>query len=148
MNRPSLVTYLMGNPLSLIGSWIAVLYVGYHALIGDGSYLLALVMAMVAASTGNASDRITKYKRWQREWNGMAPDAAPRRPFRLLTFGLLTLFGPVGFLVRLIFRPQAKPLGAVKLCRSRVLLSPGIRQAFTALPEYCAGLIAPSGDDL
>jgi hypothetical protein len=88
MRRPGLVTYALGNPVSVVGLSGAACFCIYEWWTGQGAGLLALVVALVAISSVNASERLSTYGQWKREWQAMGGET-PRsfvspRAFRVL----------------------------------------------------------------
>ncbi len=72
MTRPSLLTYLFGNPVSALALGLAALWLGYQALTGGASWLVALGAIAVAVYAGKAFDQVEKYRLWKREWDAMS----------------------------------------------------------------------------
>ncbi|MBS0473090.1 MAG: hypothetical protein JSR60_18615 [Proteobacteria bacterium] len=71
MRKPAPVTYFFGNPVVVIGLIIATIYFAYQWWANSWSPLTPL-LALLAASYGTkASDEISKYNRWKREWEAL-----------------------------------------------------------------------------
>jgi hypothetical protein len=71
MNRPSPFTYLIGNPLSLIGAWLLTAFLSYQWYANGGPGILPIITGIAAISASNAYARIDKYRLWKREWDAM-----------------------------------------------------------------------------
>ncbi|MGH6871250.1 MAG: hypothetical protein ACREHE_07075 [Rhizomicrobium sp.] len=71
MNRPSPFTYLIGNPLSLIGAWLLTAFLSYQWYANGGPGILPIITGIAAISASNAYARIDKYRLWKREWEAM-----------------------------------------------------------------------------
>jgi hypothetical protein len=71
MKRPGALTYVLGNPLAVIVLCSAGGYFVYEWWTAHGSGALALVVFVVAGYGVNASEQLSKYRQWQREWNAM-----------------------------------------------------------------------------
>lgn len=100
MNRPSMLTYAIGNPamatVLAIGGCVAM----YRSWVDDIGLGAGLVGALVLGSALNASARLRAYRDWKRAWDSMAgevsrpPSAAIRRikaALGLLIVGLVML---------------------------------------------------------
>ncbi|MEI9994912.1 MAG: hypothetical protein WDM91_09985 [Rhizomicrobium sp.] len=82
MKRPGPVVYLFGNPLSVLALAILTAYLIYVWWAMQGSGTLAFVALLTASYAFKASDQLTKFSRWKREWQAMegsAPGASLRR---------------------------------------------------------------------
>jgi membrane protein YdbS with pleckstrin-like domain len=78
MNRPSLFTYAIGNPLSALvlgGASVLLLWRWWHGTVAN---LAAIIAAVVLWSTLQAVDRLFRYQSWKRQWDAMA-GIPPRR---------------------------------------------------------------------
>lgn len=82
MNRPSIRTYLLGNPLSVCAAIGTTAYFAYRCWTGVINPVLPGIMVMVTLSAFNAAGRIGKFHRWRREWNAMNGGEV-RQGFRL-----------------------------------------------------------------
>ena len=71
MNRPSPFTYLIGNPISLIGAWLITAMLAYQWYAKGGPGILPIITGIAALSASNAYSRIDKYRLWKREWEAM-----------------------------------------------------------------------------
>jgi hypothetical protein len=71
MNRPSAFTYLIGNPISLIGAWLLTAFLAYQWYANGGPVILPIITGLAALSASNAYARIDKYRLWKREWDAM-----------------------------------------------------------------------------
>lgn len=71
MNRPSPFTYLVGNPISLIGVWLFTAFLAYQWYANGGPGLLPIITGIAAISASNAYQRLDKYRLWKREWEAM-----------------------------------------------------------------------------
>jgi hypothetical protein len=71
MNRPSAFTYLIGNPISLIGAWLLTAFLAYQWYANGGPGILPIITGLAALSASNAYARIDKYRLWKREWEAM-----------------------------------------------------------------------------
>jgi hypothetical protein len=71
MNRPSPFTYLIGNPISLIGAWLLTAFLAYQWYANGGPGILPIITGIAAISASNAYARIDKYRLWKREWEAM-----------------------------------------------------------------------------
>jgi membrane associated rhomboid family serine protease len=79
MNRPPPITYVIGNPLSVLvvlgGSGFAT----YQWWIGQASGWLPLGALLVIGAVMNASERLTAYQNWKRAWDAMGGRSRPGR---------------------------------------------------------------------
>jgi hypothetical protein len=189
MNRPSPFTYLIGNPITLIGAWLLTAFLAYQWYANGGPGILPIITGIAAISASNAYARIDKYRLWKREWeamNGVATtgtmtgDLMRTTGFRVviggaiwclfaygaLTIGkqpggqtaaglfwIATLVMIVGGLYRLIRRkraaaPKQSAIRDVPVtqCLRAPMQAPDLRQAYAALPEYCAPLFQRTQD--
>jgi hypothetical protein len=72
MKRPSLATYLLGNPLVAGLGMVWVLVSIYQGLCGAWPWGYAAMALSVVLFTGGAYDRLRKYQLWKMEWEGLA----------------------------------------------------------------------------
>lgn len=92
MNRPSLATYAIGNPISYVAAVSAAAFFGYRyatAHVAGGALLVSLFL-MVSAHRANG--QLRAFGRWKREWDGMGPSGG----FSLPNLGALRVFLGVG----------------------------------------------------
>lgn len=71
MNRPGAFTYLIGNPISLIGLWLLTAFLAYEWYSVQGPVILPIITGIAGLSAVNAYQRIDKYRLWKREWEAM-----------------------------------------------------------------------------
>lgn len=87
MNRPTPLSYLIGNP---VGCVAALCFAGDRVLLwgtdqSGGNLLMAFVAVAGCSVSIKARKAIKDYAAWKREWEGMS-GAAPERPKRLAKF--------------------------------------------------------------
>ena len=71
MNRPSLFTYLIGNPLSLLALWLVTAYLAYQWYGAQVPVIFPIMTGIAAIAASNAYQRLDKYRLWKREWETM-----------------------------------------------------------------------------
>ncbi|MBI1262763.1 MAG: hypothetical protein GC184_13675 [Rhizobiales bacterium] len=71
MNRPGFLTWLIGNPLSLIGMWLLTAFLAYAWYAWQAPVLFPIVAAVVALSSLNANEHLGEYRQWKREWQAV-----------------------------------------------------------------------------
>jgi hypothetical protein len=71
MKRPAAVSYVFGNPVSIIVLATATAYFTYQWWSNAGSGALALTLFLATSYAFGASDRLQKYNQWKREWDAM-----------------------------------------------------------------------------
>jgi hypothetical protein len=71
VSRPSLLTYLFGNMLSVGALGLATIFLVYQAWTGGTSWFVPIVAIVVTAYAGGCNGRIEKYRLWKREWDAM-----------------------------------------------------------------------------
>jgi hypothetical protein len=96
MNRPSIMTFLIGNPVTLLlvigtGGWL--IYEWWHGLAPP---MAALISIALIAWSGTASRELSDYYNWRRAWKAMGPPSPPgllSRPGVRLVFGVGIVLG-------------------------------------------------------
>lgn len=97
MKRPSVITYLFGNLVSVLALAGAAIYFIYQWWTNHGSATAAVVALLVASYATSNSERLQKYYQWKREWDAMegrAPGAGFARLYAHPAFRLL-IGGPI-----------------------------------------------------
>jgi Flp pilus assembly protein TadB len=103
MKRPAPIVYLFGNPLSVVALVIAALYLAYAWWAAQGSGALAFIALLVASYSFKASDQLSKYNHWNREWNAMEGRASGARGGGTKVSNLRALIGIVALGAAFIF---------------------------------------------
>lgn len=79
MKRPSVGVMLVGHPLVAAPAVLAGGVLLYAAWRAGSSALVPGVLAFAAiCAVGTANTRATRYRTWQRAWNGVGGDPSPR----------------------------------------------------------------------
>ena len=79
MNRPSAFTYLIGNPISLIGLWLVTAILAYRSYEAQLPIILPIITGIAAISATNAYQRLDAYRLWRREWEALGGEADGKR---------------------------------------------------------------------
>jgi len=80
MNRPGLLTCLIGSPIGGLCSLGGAGYAGYLALTGQGSGWLGLGAVLLTGCALKAGEAVRRYDAWKREWDAMNGAPSPRKP--------------------------------------------------------------------
>lgn len=74
MREPTALQWLFGNPVVNVMATLTVFaaFLGWLTGHVDGS--AALLALIIAAPISRTAERVSAYRRWQREWNGMGGD--------------------------------------------------------------------------
>jgi hypothetical protein len=102
MKRPSIRSVILGHPavgVPVALASVGALYVCWFRGAEHGAALGLIPVAMLFA-VGKASQEMTAYRAWKREWDAMAPTAPERRTGRFmaaigLLLGAVVLIGGV-----------------------------------------------------
>ncbi len=79
MNRPSAFTYLIGNPISLIGLWLVTAILAYRSYEAQLPIILPIITGVAAILATNAYQRLDAYRLWKREWEALGSDGKRQR---------------------------------------------------------------------
>jgi len=98
VNRPSLFTYIIGSPISLLAVWLLTAFLAYQWYANGGPGVLPIITGITAIAASNAYQRIDSYRLWKREWDAMngvtatgtvTGDLMRKAGFRLLVGGAI-----------------------------------------------------------
>jgi len=86
MKRPSIRSVVLGHPL--VGVPVALASVGALYVCWfrgeEGGAVLGLIPVGMLCAVSQASQEMTAYRAWKREWDAMAPPAPGRKPGRFM----------------------------------------------------------------
>lgn len=71
MRKPRTLTYLFGNPITVLAAIGATAFLGYRAWNGELAALPAVIAFLVACQSMRSTDQLQKYNEWKREWEAM-----------------------------------------------------------------------------
>lgn len=176
MNRPGILTRLIGHPIGTLammgGGGLAI----YQWWIGQAGDLVPVIAVLAISTAANAHSRVSEYKNWKRAWDAMGGQGSPpARPGIWRTLGGLIVLGVLayGLAVADYRDPAIRVTGALFVVGSLGLFglaltrwrrkrsaasgrrqpdtvvaislpvpraSPGGKQLYQNLPDYCSRL--------
>lgn len=71
MRRPSSLIFLIGNPVSALAIFAGTAVVVYQWWFGRAADIAAILAVFGLMITINASDQVTNYHHWKREWDAL-----------------------------------------------------------------------------